>query len=174
MIESCIRIAALSSRRGGHDQFVNDMQPYEARSFRFIELMSIGDWRMKLYGIAWRRERPRRELLESARRIVSGELTKTKPNDYKVGFIGAHDARNACLVFVDFWGNENELFHRVFLSRSNDPRALTRAKDSDSSVCVWDLRLQSFEREAWIKDVLCNPDAPDLESYLGARLNEYV
>jgi len=143
----------VSSRRGGHDQFVNDMQPYEARSLRFIELMSIGDWRMKLYGIAWRRKWPRRELLESARRIVLGQLAKTKRNDYKVGFVGAHDGRNACLVFVDFWGNENELFHRVFLSRSNDPRALTPAQDSDSSVCVWDLRLQLFERDAWVKHV---------------------
>jgi len=147
-------------------------QPYEARSFRFIELMSIGDWRMKLYGIAWRREWPRRELLESARRIVPGELAKIELNDYKVGFVGAHDGRNACLVFVDFWGNENELFHRAFLSRSNDPRALIPAQDSDSSVCVWDMRLQSFEREAWIKHILCNPTSPDFQGYLAERLNE--
>lgn len=58
------------------------------------------------------------------------------PNNYKVGFIGAHDGRNACLVFVDYWGNEDELFHRVFLSRSNDPDALAPAKDSDLSVCA--------------------------------------
>jgi hypothetical protein len=75
-------------------------------------------------------------------------------------------------VFVDFWGNENELFHRVFLSRSNDPRALTAAKSSDSSVCVLDLRLQSFEREAWITHILQKPNAPDFEGYLAERLNE--
>jgi hypothetical protein len=150
------------------------MQPYEARSFRFIELMSIGDWRMKLYGIAWRRELPRAELIESAKRLAIDELTKATPNKYNVGFVGAHDGRDACFVFIDYWGNENELFHRVFLSRSNDPGALTPAQDSDSSVCVWDLRLQSFEREEWIKHALCNHDAPDLEGYLGARLNDYV
>jgi len=148
------------------------MQPYEARSFRFIELLSIGDWRMKLYGIAWRREWPRRELLESAKHIVPVELGRTEPNDYKVGFVGAHDGRDACLVFVDFWENENELFHRVFLSRSNDPSALTAAKSFDLSVCVWDLRLQSFEREAWTKHILCNPTSPDFEGYLAERLNE--
>jgi len=139
-----------------------------------IELISIGDWRMKLYGIAWRRELPRAELIESAKRLAIDELVKAAPNDYKVGFVGAHDGRNACFVFVDFLGNENELFHRVFLSRSNDPRDLTPAQGSDSSVCVWDLRLQSFEREAWIKHVLCNPDVPDLEDYLAARLNDSV
>jgi hypothetical protein len=148
------------------------MQPYEARSFRFIELILIGDWRMKLYGIAWRRELPRAELIESAKRLAVDELTKPAPNDYKVGFVGAHDGRNACLVFVDFWGNEDELFHRVFLSRSNNPSALTAAQRSDLSVCVWDLRLQSFEREAWVKHILRKPNEPDFEGYIAERLNE--
>lgn len=139
MTRSAESQARVKVRRGSHDDFVNDMQRYEARSFRFIELRSIGDWRMKVYGIAWCREWLRRELLESAKRIASAELAKTEADNYQV-----------------------------------DPRALTPAQDSDSSICVWDLRLQSFEREAWIKHVLCNPEAPDLESYLGARLNGYV
>jgi len=63
-------------------------------------------------------------------------------------------------------------FHRVFLSRSNDPKQLTPAENTDSSVCVWDLRLQSFEREAWIKYVLRRPKGPDFEGYLAERLNE--
>jgi hypothetical protein len=75
-------------------------------------------------------------------------------------------------VFVDYWGNENELFHHVFLSRSGDPNALIPAKSSDSSVCVWDLRLQLFEREAWIKHVLCKAAAPDFQAYLDERLND--
>src|SRR6266487_2029399 len=134
--------------------------------------MSIGDWRMKLYGISWRRELPRSELIESAKRLAAAELAKAAPGGSNVGFAGAHDGQNASFIFIDYWGNENELFHRVFLSRSNDPRVLIPAQDSDSSVCVWDLRLQSFEREAWIKHVLCKPDAPDFDGYLAKRLNE--
>jgi len=99
-------------------------------------------------------------------------LRNAAPNNYKVGFIGAHDGRNACLVFVDYWANEDELFHRVFLSRSNNPDALAPAKDSDLSVCVWDLHLQSFERAAWIKYILRKANAPDFHGYLGERLNE--
>jgi hypothetical protein len=148
------------------------MEAYEPRAFRFIELVTIGDWRMKLYGIAWRRESPRAQLLEAAKRIAAEELHNAGPNNYKVGFIGAHDGRNACFVFVDYWGNENELFHRVFLSRSSDPDALAPAKSADSSVCVWDLRVQSFEREAWINHVLRKPIAPDFDAYLVERLNE--
>ena len=145
---------------------------YEARSFRFIELLTINSWRMKLYGIAHNRELPRPELVEAAKRIAGEQLRKETANNYKVGFVGAHDGNKASFVFVDFWGNENELFHRVFLSRSNDPNELTPAKDFDSSVCVWDLRLQSFEREAWIRHVLRKANAPDFDGYLAERLNE--
>ena len=148
------------------------MQPYAPRAFRLLQLLQIGGWRMKLYGIAWRSELPRPDLVDAAKRIAVDVLSKESANNYKVGFIGAHDGRDASFVFVDFWGNENELFHRVFLSRSNDPQQLSPATPADSSVCVWDLRLQNFEREAWIKHVLRKPEAPDFDGYLSERLNE--
>jgi hypothetical protein len=148
------------------------VETYEPRSFRFIELLTIGGWRMKLYGIAWRRELPRLKLLEAAKWIAAEQLRHASPNNYNVGFVAAHDGKNACVVFIDYWANENELFHQVFLSRSSDPDALIPAKESDSSVCVWDLRLQSFEREAWIKHVLCKANAPDFRAYLNERLND--
>jgi hypothetical protein len=73
--------------------------------------------KMKLYGIAGQSEFPRTELLAAAKKIAATELAKFEPNDFYLGFIGVHDGRNAAFIFVDFWGNANELFHRVFLSR---------------------------------------------------------
>ena len=148
------------------------MQPYAPRSFRFIEFLSITGWRMKLYGIACGGELPRAALLAAAKKIACEQLPKETVDNYRVGFIGVHDGRGAAFVFVDFWGNENELFHRVFLSRDNDAEELAPAKPADSSVCVWDLHLQSFERAAWIKHVLRKPDAPDFDGYLAERLHE--
>lgn len=147
------------------------MEPYQPRAFRFIELCLFGNWQMKLYGIAWDREFPRTELLAAAKKIAASELRKFEPNDFYLGFIGAHDGRDAAFVFVDFWRNENELFHRVFLSRGGDLAHLAPARDADPSVCVWDLALQSFEREAWIKHVLTKPNSPDFAGYLNERLN---
>ncbi len=60
------------------------MQPYKARSFRFIELLRVGPsrtdtiWRMKLYGIACRRELPRAALLRAARRIAEEPIAEGK------------------------------------------------------------------------------------------------
>jgi hypothetical protein len=91
---------------------------------------------MTLYGIAWRQELPRPKLLEVAKRIAAEQLRNAAPSNYKVGFVGAHDGRTACVVFIDYWENENELFRRVFLSRSGDPNALVPVKGSDLSMCV--------------------------------------
>ncbi len=154
------------------------MEPYSPRSFRFIELLTCGPsrtgttWRMKLYGIACQGEFPRPELVDAAVRVAAQVLEHETANNYNVGFVGVHDGRGACFVFVDFWGNENELFHRVFLSRLSDPAGLRPAEATDSSVCVWDLRLQAFERDAWIKHVLSKAGEPDFDGYLGERLNE--
>ena len=150
------------------------IQSYAPRALRFVELLSINDWRMKLYGIAWKGDLPRPELLDAAKRIAIEVLANETANNYKIGFVGAHDGQNADFVFVDFWGNENELFHRVYLARSNDPDTLAPANGSDPSVCIWDLHLQSFEREAWIKHILRKPNPPDFDGYLAERLNDEV
>jgi hypothetical protein len=42
------------------------------------------------------------------------------------------------------------------------------------SVCVWDLFLQGFERDAWVEEVLANPRGPDIESYLDRRFDGEV
>lgn len=80
------------------------MQPYAPRAFRFIELLAIGDWRMKFYGIAYRGELPRAPLLAAARKIARDQLSKETVNNYQVGFIGVHDGRGAAFVFVRFLG----------------------------------------------------------------------
>ncbi|PYK04148.1 MAG: hypothetical protein DME63_00660, partial [Verrucomicrobia bacterium] len=54
----------------------------------------------------------------------------------------------------------------------HNPEKLSPAKPADASLCVWDLHLQSFERAAWIKHVLREPDAPDFDGYLAERLHE--
>jgi hypothetical protein len=38
--------------------------------------------------------------------------------------------------------------------------------------CTWDLRVLSFEGDAWVEAVLANPSGPDMEEYLARTLNE--
>ncbi len=150
--------------------------PYEPRPIRFLELLRVGDWRIKTYGIAHRRSYPASELIAAARAKAIQRLRRrpTRHKAHGAGFLGIHDGRGLNQVFLDLWINENELLHKVYISPKQAPAELRPAPSDYNSVCVWDLYLQAFERRAWVERVLANPDGPDLESYLAARLEAEV
>ncbi len=150
------------------------IEPYQPRPIRFLNLWEESGWRMKVYGIAYQRELPRRELTAAAKAVAREYLPQPAiaPNRYGAGFLGIHDGRGANFVFVDWWADENELHHHVFISPAAQPLALRKATPDDSQFCVWDLRVLDFERQAWLETVLTNPAGVNLEEYLARRLNE--
>lgn len=148
------------------------MTPYEPRSITFLELWQTGSWRIKVYGIASSRPEPRPELIVAARKIVERQLTSIPPGHYGIGVFGIHDGRTENFVFFDYWARENELHHIVWKSPLESPSDLKQPGPGAAIACVWDMRLQSFERDAWVQHVLRNPGTDDFHDYLQARLNE--
>lgn len=149
-------------------------ESYDTRPIRFLELWRESGWTLKVYGIAYRRGQPRAELVEAAKTVTRERVLPPADecNHYGVGFLGAHDGRGANLVFVDYWADENELHHHVYVSPSEHPGSLECVTPTGLVACVWDLRVLCFERQAWIEAVLANPHGPDVEQYLARRLNE--
>lgn len=146
-------------------------EPYQPRSVRFLELWEHEAWRVKVYGIAYGRGRPGAELLEAAlaraaRTLPDPAITPTR---YGVGFLGVHDGRDGNLVFVDWWENTNELHHRPFIARPDQPLELRDTGASDPMGCVWDLAVLEFERTAWISNVLLDPARASFDAYLQCR-----
>ena len=151
-------------------------EPYRPRPVRFLEEWRQAGWRLKVYGIAYGRELPRAELIETAKRIARARLPQpaVREGRYGVGFLGVHDGRSANFVFVDWWADENELHHHVYTSASDELIDLKYRTPTGLSACVWDLRVQAFERDAWVEEVLKNPNGPDVEAYMRRRLSEDV
>lgn len=152
-------------------------EPYKKRPIRFLELWNVNDWSMKLYGISYRNEFPREKIISAAKNLAIKILPTPAITDsrYGVGFIGVHDGIDASFVFIDWWANENELNHHVFVaSHCNDdkfeyftPRGLI--------ACCWDLKVLSFERDSWVRAVLDHPNGePNINQYLQLQLNEDV
>jgi hypothetical protein len=137
---------------------------------------AVEGWRLKMYGIAYDRERLRRELVaaavnEAALRLPQPPVSEAR---YGVGFSGVHDGRGGNFVFVDWWEQENELHHHVFFSSKEEPAQLRAASDTDPIACVWDLCVVGPEREAWVRYLLANPGGPDLDAYLADRLSGHL
>lgn len=75
-------------------------------------------------------------------------------------------------MFVDYWADENELRHHVYVSPSDDPASLEYVTPTGLIACAWELRVLSFEGDAWVEAVLAYPSGPDVEAYLARTLNE--
>jgi hypothetical protein len=143
---------------------------YQPRHLRFIRRDQLGDWRLKVYGIAPLGHEPRRALVE-ATLARSGEVLPPIGEDRPgIGFVIAHDAKSAGIGLIYWWQSANELHQRVFVSPLDEPEALAPVADPAAG-CVWELGIIDFERRAWIEDVL---KGGDIKLYLSRRFDADV
>jgi hypothetical protein len=158
------------------DDLKQRFRPYQPRPIRFQELWTIGDFTLKGYSICLHGQRVAPKLWMAAREAVTSSL-KNDPTEHKThrsGFVTVHQGVGESQVNLDLWINENELLHRVWVTPSEGRVELVEPPKDHNSVCVWEIYVQAFERHAWIAYMLNNPDGPDLESYLTARLDADV
>ena len=145
---------------------------YRDRPIRFLGFWDFPGWRMKTYGIAYNRSAPCPGLIATAKEITQERLAQTATEQsYGVGFVGIHQGKTVNFIFIDWWADENELHHHVYVSPEEHPDILEYKTSTGLIACVWDLQLICFEKEAWIEDVLKKPDHPDLQGYLAKQLN---
>jgi hypothetical protein len=144
---------------------------YRARPIRFLGHWEHQAWRLKLYGISAWGELPSAELVTSARSIAQATLPSPATADgrHGVGFVGAHEGANASFVFVSWWAKLYELNH--FLFRAPRGQAELLPVERGLAGCTWDLRLISFERDAWIASMVGGTEGPNLDTYMAATFN---
>jgi hypothetical protein len=148
-------------------------EPYASRPVRPLPDFEHAGWRAKVYGIAYDRAAPRPELVDAACRVAREALPAPAVTEgrYGLAFIGVHDGRGHCFVFVDWWADENELHHHVFVSAAAAPAQLEERTATGLAACVWDLAVISHERDVWVETMLANPSGPDPDAYFDRRLN---
>ena len=149
------------------------IEPYKDRSIRFIEYWNIGDWRLKVYGISYKGEYPNQQLIDSSRIIAKNRLEESAnlTNHYNVGFVGIHEGKTGNFVFIDWWADENELHHHVYVSSSENSELFEYLTPAGLTACVWDLLLINHERNAWVAHILESGSTENIKAYLNTTLN---
>lgn len=151
--------------------------PYKPRPIRFLKMMDIRGWRLKVYGICHQDgpvvdEEPDGALVAMALGVVRTKLPMPPQSDerYGVGFVIVHQGQDRNWVLLDWW-HDREILKQVLMSSPLDqPEKITPVK-GDFLACTWELAVISFERQAWVDTVLNNPVGPDLEAYFAQQLN---
>jgi hypothetical protein len=87
-----------------------------------------------------------------------------------VGFLILHRGHAADYLVLGWWDRQNELPLRVFVRYPGSDDAQWRAARGGESVCVWDLEVIGFEREAYVASYLAGrPADAAREAYLAAQ-----
>lgn len=148
-------------------------EPYQPRAIHHLENWELEGFRMKVYGIAYRGERPAQKLCNAARNVAAIRLAESAldTRHYGVGFVGIHEGKGANFVFIDWWADKNELHHHAYISADDDRTNLVYQTPSGLIACVWDLHVLAFEREAWVNNVMKQHRSPDIPGYLDTTLN---
>lgn len=146
-------------------------EPYRPRPIEFLGLRELDGWRLKLYSIRHGDRPVPEELRESglARAAAALPGPAVTPERPGVGFVIFHRGRGVDFLVLNWWDRENELFNRVLLRGHAEDAAWEWGRGGETA-CVWDLQVLAFERDAYVERVLARPAAPDLDGYLGERL----
>ena len=92
------------------------------------------------------------------------------PGRAGVGFLILHRGRGADYLVLGWWARENELPLRVIVRYPGTDDAQWRVARGDESVCVWDLEVIAFERDAYVASFLAGqPPSAARDAYLAAH-----
>lgn len=151
---------------------------YKTRPIRFLEHWEHEGWRVKVYGISADSDRPSEELVDAIKGVAVEILPvpAVTTDRYGIAFLYAHQGRDGGgFASVNWWGNENELFHHQYETSADAVAGLRPITETGgSSACVWDLAVIEHERRAWVDCVLANDAGPDLHAYLTRVLEAEV
>lgn len=146
------------------------MQPYAPRATRWLETIEHGSWRLKLYSIALDAPVADATRFQNALHDALATLPAVAPETGRpgVGFVIMHQGRGCDYLVLAWWDRENELPLRI-LVRAHEGGDWRAARGGES-VCVWDLEIIAFERDAYVRSMLTGRD-PATGEYLAAHFS---
>lgn len=152
---------------------MHNFEPYLMRPTKFIDQINSEGWRIKVYGISAKSLPLPGEILSEGMTIARAHLPQPASSEqrYGVGFLIIHHGTLRNWYLLDWWEKEDIIHHKLFSSPLGNPRSVSAEPDKSLVACVHELKVISFESEAWIKTVLCRDDKPSFENYLRLRFN---
>ena len=149
-------------------EIVQIIEPYAIRPVEYLKQVNLDGWRIKVYGIPARSEPLSESSVSESIRAVGSHLPQpaSAEHRYGVGFMIVHQVKMGNWFSLDWWEHQNVLSHRLFSSPLDNPSLLTPEQDGFMIACVHELRIISFETEAWIKTVLRSDGEPSFDEYL--------
>jgi hypothetical protein len=135
------------------------MERFAPRPIEFLGLVDHQGWRLKFYSIVHGQALLDRSDFGKGFRLVLHHLPQPAVSEERagVGFLIAHQGRTGNYAVLCWWDHENELPIKIAVRRPEE-RGGWRPARGRESICVWDLEIIAFERQAYVETVLAGGD----------------
>ncbi|MFM9984263.1 MAG: hypothetical protein ACKVOK_03475 [Flavobacteriales bacterium] len=157
---------------------MSSLPPYKPRSIRFLGIEKHDAWSVKVYSISNRREYISSDTLKEIRAHIPlwFELArKQTEHTYAVATLIAHEGREGNFAILSWWTEENMLRLYAYLAKTENTGKYELISDKGIVTCIWEMAVLWFERNAWVKFVLQDPDNPNsIHNYLEQHLNDDI
>lgn len=137
---------------------------FAPRPTKFREILEINGFSFKLYEVVYGYHDLDWPVFEQAIKSYSKELPSPAITDKRpgVGFVICHQGRGWQYLVFCWWDNENELPQKVFVRKIGKSEKWSDAS-KEQAICVWDMEILWFERNAYIDTVMAGES---VEEYL--------
>ena len=150
---------------------------YKPRAIRFLEIYEHNNWHIKVYTISVKQKFQNTVVIENVMKKLGDwlpEPTNCTFTNYKIAILIIHEGREGIFTLLNWWIDDNMIQNQVWFSAHNKPFEFQEFSNKGMIVCVWELAVIWFERNAWVKNVLKKPKSPDIEKYLSQHLNKDI
>lgn len=141
--------------------------PYRTRAATFVELRSVGGWRVKVYTIDARAT----TRIEPSWNAAMEKLPLLLPTDpggsgaYGEAFAILHAGEDAIWLLVHWWADTCLLHHRIAAAAPDSSTSFDVDIDRTLVACSWKLAVIAHERDAWVRTVQSRGADADFEAY---------
>lgn len=150
------------------------MKKHQPRTINFVEVVTIGQWKIKVYTISKQDEFNDPEFYKNALAELPNWLDKKNSfdaNHDNTGFLILHSGTEGFFSLVNWWVGENMLNTHIFLTPKHQENEFKLISGDGIAPCIWELEVINFERLSWIKHILKQHENPDFTSYLEDHIN---
>ncbi len=143
--------------------------PYRPRHTQLTEVRRVNEWQLKIYQITLDGEPIAREIVEAAMDCVALRSIWPANLEHQYGFVILHQGEQAVWALNQIWVNDI-LRQFVFFAPLDEPTRFSQSPMPGFNVCVWELEVTKYERDAWVKHVMTNPAQSRFDEYLNDSL----
>lgn len=142
---------------------------FRSRPTRPLGIVVVNGWKLKRYEITLDGDPVPKPIHTGAEETLVNHLPGVPPAEIGAGFVVLHLGAESVWLLADLWTGDIISQH-TFVAPLEDPGSFEPVPAGGPTACVWELKVHSHERNAYVHHILDPASGPDQEGYFADTL----